>query len=89
MFSPYAKLTNCFYYHVISAYELHIRPARNVETGILNYALERKADLIVLYTHGGYTGLRHLLQGSVAEDVLNHATVPVLIRHLHDGAVVN
>lgn len=65
----------------LGAYELHIRPAHNAETGILNYALERKADLIVLYTHG-YTGVRHLLQGSVAEDVLNHATVPVLILQL-------
>ncbi len=62
-------------------YELHIQHARSVENGILNYATERQADLIVVYTHG-HTGLRHLLQGSVAEDVLNHATVPVLIMHL-------
>ena len=62
----------------ITDYELRIRHARNVETGILDYARERQADLIVLYTHG-HTGLRHLLQGSVAEDVLNHAPVPVLI----------
>ncbi|GAB2583701.1 universal stress protein [Spirosoma areae] len=63
-------------------YELHIRYARSVEDGILNYATERQADLIVLYTHG-HKGLRHLLQGSVAEDVLNHATIPVLIMHLN------
>lgn len=62
----------------ITDYELHIRQARTVENGILNYAYERQADLIVVYTHG-HTGLRHLLQGSVADDVLNHATVPVLI----------
>ncbi len=62
----------------IADYELHIRHARSVEQGILNYAIERQADLIVVYTHG-HTGLRHLLQGSVAEDVLNHAPVPVLI----------
>lgn len=67
----------------LSDYDLHIRPARNVETGILNYAHERQADLIVLFTHG-HTGLRHLLQGSVAEDVLNHAPVPVLILPLTD-----
>ncbi len=64
-------------------YELHIRQARTVETGILNYAHERQADLIVVYTHGR-TGLRHLLWGSVAEDVLNHAPVPVLILPLKD-----
>ena len=66
----------------IADYELHIRPARDVETGILNYAHEREADLIVLFTHG-HTGLRHLLEGSVAEDVLNHAPVPVLILQLN------
>lgn len=65
----------------LTEYELHIRRGRTVETGILNYAHERQADLIVVYTHG-HTGLRHLLQGSVAEDVLNHANVPVLIMRL-------
>lgn len=59
-------------------YELHIQYARDVENGILNYAHERQADLLVLYTHG-HTGLRHLLQGSIAEDVLNHAPLPVLV----------
>ena len=67
----------------ITGYELHVRQARTVEIGILNYARERQADLIVVYTHG-HTGLRHLLQGSVAEDVLNHAPVPVLILQLKD-----
>ena len=69
----------------IGDYELHIQYARNVENGILNYAHERKADLIVLYTHG-HTGLRHLLQGSIAEDILNHAPLPVLILRINDGS---
>ena len=68
----------------IGNYELHIQYARNVENGILNYAHERQADLIVLYTHG-HTGLRHMLQGSVAEDVLNHAPLPVLVLRINDG----
>ena len=67
----------------LTDYELHIRQARTVESGILNYAHERQADLIAVYTHG-HTGLRHLLQGSVAEDVLNHASIPVLILQLKD-----
>lgn len=62
----------------ITDHELHIRQARTAEVGILNYAHERQADLIVLFTHGR-TGLSHLLQGSVAEDILNHAPLPVLI----------
>ncbi len=67
----------------IGDYELHIQYARNVENGILNYAHERRADLIVVYTHG-HTGLRHFLRGSVAEDVLNHAPLPVLILRIND-----
>ena len=68
----------------ISDYELHIRQARTVESGILNYATEKQADLLVLYTHG-HTGLRHFLQGSIAEDVLNHAPLPVLILRIDDS----
>ncbi len=69
----------------IADYEFHVRHARTVENGILNYAHEREADLIVLFTHGR-TGLNHLLQGSVAEDVLNHAPVPVLILRINEDS---
>ena len=40
-------------------------------------AVECKADLIVIGTHGR-TGLQHVMLGSVAERVVRHATVPVL-----------
>ena len=49
----------------------------DVETGLLAFAQDKKADLIVLGTHGR-RGLRHLLQGSIAEDVANHSPIPVL-----------
>lgn len=50
---------------------------------------ENPADRIVLYTHG-YTGLRHhFLRSSIAEDILNHATVPVLMMPLRNEAVAN
>ncbi|XWW43608.1 universal stress protein [Fibrella sp. USSR17] len=62
----------------ITNFELAIHGARNVPEGITTYADNVKADLIVLYTHGR-KGLYHLFVGSVAEDVLNHASVPVLI----------
>ena len=48
-----------------------------VET-IVEAAQKLKADLIVIGTHG-YTGVKHLLLGSVAERVTRHATCPVLI----------
>ena len=44
---------------------------------ILRLAQEEKCDIIVLGTHGR-TGLRRLLTGSVAEEVLRKATCPVL-----------
>jgi nucleotide-binding universal stress UspA family protein len=44
---------------------------------ILEYAEEQDADLIVLGTHGR-RGLRHLLLGSVAEEVVRMADRPVL-----------
>lgn len=44
---------------------------------ILEYAAHEKIDLIVLATHGR-TGLKHLLMGSVAENVVRSAPCPVL-----------
>ena len=44
---------------------------------ILTYAAHEKIDLIVLATHGR-TGLKHLLMGSVSENVVRSATCPVL-----------
>ena len=44
---------------------------------ICELALDRKADLIVIGTHG-FTGLKHLLLGSTAERVIRHAPCSVL-----------
>src|SRR5690606_23029655 len=46
------------------------------EEGIIEYAEEINADMIALATHGR-TGFMHLLSGSIAEDVVNHAKRPV------------
>jgi nucleotide-binding universal stress UspA family protein len=45
---------------------------------ICSYAEEHDIDLIVLATHG-LTGLKHVLIGSVAERVVQHAKCPVLV----------
>ena len=42
----------------------------------------QNADLIIMGTHG-YSGLSYLLMGSVAEGVLRHTSVPVLLVHAH------
>ncbi|MFC1835661.1 universal stress protein [Thermodesulfobacteriota bacterium] len=44
---------------------------------IVSFADEKKAHLIVLGTHG-WTGLKHVLMGSVAEHVIRTANCPVL-----------
>jgi len=46
------------------------------EAGIIEFAEDINADLIAMSTHG-HTGLIHLISGSIAEDVVNHAKRPV------------
>ena len=45
---------------------------------IVEAARELESDLIVISTHG-YTGLKHVLMGSVAEQINRHAPCPTLI----------
>jgi nucleotide-binding universal stress UspA family protein len=51
------------------------------EDGILHFAEDIRADLIMMATHGR-TGLSHLLSGSIAEDLVNHTKIPVLTFNL-------
>jgi len=46
-------------------------------TEIVSSAKESEAKLIVITTHG-YSGVKHVLLGSTTEDVVRHATCPVL-----------
>jgi universal stress protein A len=50
---------------------------------IVSAARDLEADLIILSTHG-YTGLKHVLLGSTAENVLRHAPCPVLAVREHE-----
>ncbi|MDR3428487.1 MULTISPECIES: universal stress protein [Silvimonas] len=50
----------------------------NLARAIVDDAAEWKADVIVMGTHG-YSGLTHLLLGSVAEGVMRHTAVPILL----------
>lgn len=51
--------------------------ARSIEKGILNYANVAGADLIVTITHGR-KGISHIFEGSISEDLSNHATLPIM-----------
>lgn len=58
-------------------YSLAVFYGNTKESGIHYGAKQCGADLIALGTHGRH-GLAHFFQGSVAEDVVNHAALPVL-----------
>jgi len=55
----------------------HIYNETNVEKGILNFANTINADLIGMSTHGR-KGLSHFFNGSISEDLVNHAKLPVV-----------
>ncbi len=48
-----------------------------VENGVLSFAKKINADLIVIPTHGR-KGLSHFYEGSISEDLANHAHFPVM-----------
>jgi len=52
-------------------------PGPDAATGILRYATGHEIDLIVMGTHGRH-GIRYLLMGSVAAEVVRSAPCPVL-----------
>jgi nucleotide-binding universal stress UspA family protein len=61
-----------------------VRVGRPVQE-IVATAREKDIDLIIISTHG-HTGLKHILMGSVTENVVRYAPCPVLTvrEHEHD-----
>ena len=58
-------------------FTVNVADASWVEEGILDFVKHNNIDMIAMGTHG-YKGLTHFLNGSTAEDVANHANIPVL-----------
>jgi nucleotide-binding universal stress UspA family protein len=58
-------------------HSLHIYNDMNIEKGILNFSNSKKADIIGMCTHGR-TGFAHFFNGSISEDLVNHAVKPVI-----------
>tara|TARA_R110000787_G_scaffold43892_2_gene107453 strand:+ start:18828 stop:19652 length:825 start_codon:yes stop_codon:yes gene_type:complete len=56
---------------------IHIYNDTSIEKGILNFASETNANLIGMGTHGR-KGISHFFNGSVSEDLVNHANMPVM-----------
>jgi nucleotide-binding universal stress UspA family protein len=67
----FAKRTN------LKNYTINIFSDLNEEKGIIDFASSVNADMIAMATHGR-TGLAHVFAGSIAEEVVNHSSKPVL-----------
>lgn len=61
----------------IQNFDFEIYHHDNIPGGIIKYAEKLNIDLIVMYTHGR-KGMQRFLFGSIAEQVVNSSTTPVL-----------
>jgi nucleotide-binding universal stress UspA family protein len=62
----------------VKDYTINIFNYYTEEEGILTFAEENKADMILLGTHGR-KGLSRFMMGSIAENVANHSEIPVFV----------
>ncbi|MBO3115534.1 universal stress protein [Winogradskyella sp. DF17] len=58
-------------------YTINIHNDITIEQGVLNFSKDIDADLIGISTHGRQ-GIAHFLNGSISEDLVNHAKRPVI-----------
>lgn len=61
----------------VENYTLNIYNDVSVEKGILNFTNHINAQLIGMGTHGR-KGISHFFNGSISEDMVNHANMPVI-----------
>lgn len=81
-----AQIHNFIEVNGIGNYTVTIYNDKVEEDGIMYFAEDINADMIALATHGR-SGLLHLLSGSIAEDIVNHAKRPVWtyrLKHQHN-----
>ena len=60
-----------------SNYSINIYNDVTIEKGIMNFSQSVNADLIGMSTHGRQ-GISHFFNGSISEDLVNHAKRPVI-----------
>ena len=58
---------------------IHIYNDIDEESGIINFSAKFKNKIIAMSTHGR-RGINHLMNGSIAEDVVNHSDCPIWTR---------
>ena len=67
--------------HQLENYTSNVIRHNKLKMGIQRFASEMKADMIVTFTHGR-KGLAHFFRGSISEDLVRQAKVPVLSVHM-------
>jgi len=71
------KINNFVNDFKVDNFDITIYNDVSVERGILNYSRDVEADLIALNTHGR-SGLSQLFNGSIGQELANHAIKPVI-----------
>ena len=70
-------------FYGLTDYSIHIRHEPDEEEGILKFASRLEYSIIAMATHG-FTGLTHLILGSIAENIVNHTREAVWTYTLHE-----
>lgn len=78
----HSKLESFANKHHFANFTINVVESSNQREGILRFAKEKHSDLIAVVTHGR-TGLASLIYGSVSEDLVKTANIPVLTAHIH------
>ena len=68
-------------YNGLENFETHIHGDNAVEDGVIHFNQMHDMDIICIGTHG-YTGMKHLIRGSIAESIVNHLYKPIITYHL-------
>lgn len=79
----YSNLESFAGRHHLANYSLNMVHNSDEEEGIMQFAREKNADLIAVITHGR-TGLANLVLGSVTEELVKEANIPVISVNMDD-----
>lgn len=63
-------------HYKLTDYTINVRSSQQESSGIIEFAREIEADMLVMATHSR-KGLSHLFSGSITESVVNHIDCPI------------
>lgn len=76
-YAAYSRINDFISGQDFKNYTINIHNDVSVEQGVLNFSKDIDADLIGISTHGRQ-GIAHFFNGSISEDLVNHANRPVI-----------